>query len=92
MIDPKRKQFRDEDYNAADNYNPSSEDIGYDVGEKFDEAGLPNPYIEDEGAVDDPNDDRDGRGLPTSLAVSTNVEKPQEDGGSSDTDTNEAAK
>ena len=92
MINPKRKQFRDEDYNADDNYNPSSEDIGYDVGEKFDEAGLPNPYIEDEGAVDDPNDDRDGRGLPTSLAVSTNVEKPQEDGSSSDTDTNEAAK
>ena len=84
MIDPKRKQFRDEDYDADDNYNPSSEDIGYDVGEKFDEAGLPNPYIEDEGAVDDPNDDRDGRGLPTSLAVSTDVEKSKVNDGSSD--------
>lgn len=86
MIDPKRKQFRDEDYDADDNYNPSSEDIGYDVGEKFDEAGLPNPYIEDEGAVDDPNDDRDGRGLPTSLAVSTDVEKSKVNDGSSDAD------
>ena len=79
MIDQKRKGFRDEDYNADPNYNPTSDKIGYDVGEKFDEAGLPNPYIEDHDQVDKDNDDRDGRGLPANFAVSTEVVDNQEE-------------
>ena len=79
MIDQKRKGFRDEDYNADPNYNPTADKIGYDVGEKFDEAGLPNPYIEDHDQVDKDNDDRDGRGLPANFAVSTEVVDNQEE-------------
>ena len=79
MIDQKRKGFRDEDYNSDPNYNPTSDKIGYDVGEKFDEAGLPNPYIEDHDQVDKDNDDRDGRGLPANFAVSTEVVDNQEE-------------
>ena len=71
MIDQKRKAFRDEDYNDDPNYNPTSDKIGYDVGQKFDDAGLPNPYIEDHDQVDQDNDDRDGRGLPANFAVMT---------------------
>ena len=51
MIDQNRKAFRDEDYNDDPNYNPTSDKIGYDVGQKFDDAGLPNPYIEDHDQV-----------------------------------------
>lgn len=69
MIDPNRKAFRDEDFNS----NTKPKDIGYDVGRKFDEAGLPNPYIEDHDQVDMDNDDRDGRGIPTCMAVSDKV-------------------
>ena len=79
MIDQKRKGFRDEDYNSDPNYNPTADKIGYDVGEKFDEAGLPNPYIEDHDQVDKDNDDRDGRGLPANFAVSTEVVDNQEE-------------
>lgn len=79
MIDQKRKGFRDEDYNADPNYNPTADKIGYDVGQKFDEAGLPNPYIEDHDQVDKDNDDRDGRGLPANFAVSTEVVDNQEE-------------
>ena len=81
MIDQKRKGFRDEDYNADPNYNPTSDKIGYDVGQKFDDAGLPNPYIEDHDQADQDNDDRDGRGLPANFAVMTSetevVESPK---------------
>ena len=71
MIDPKRKAFRDEDFNSDPRANAKPESIGYDVGQKFDEAGLPNPYIEDHDQVDMDNDDRDGRGIPTSFAITT---------------------
>lgn len=71
MIDPKRKAFRDEDFNSDPRANAKPESIGYDVGQKFDEAGLPNPYIEDHDQVDMDNDDRDGRGIPASFAVTT---------------------
>lgn len=65
MIDQKRKAFRDADFNS----NTDPETIGYAVGQKFDEAGLPNPYIEDHDQIDQDNDDRDGRGLPANFAV-----------------------
>lgn len=65
MISKERKAFRSTEFNS----NTDPKTIGYAVGEQFDEAGLPNPYIEDAGVDDDPFDDRDGRGLPTSLAV-----------------------
>lgn len=71
MIDSKRKAFRDEDFNSDPRANAKPESIGYDVGQKFDEAGLPNPYIEDHDQVDMDNDDRDGRGIPTSFAITT---------------------
>ena len=65
MISKEVKAFRDEDFDS--NTDPKA--IEYHVGEKFDEAGLPNPYIEDHDQVDKDNDDRDGRGLPTNFAV-----------------------
>ena len=65
MISKEVKAFRDEDFNS----NTDPKTIEYHVGEKFDEAGLPNPYIEDHDQVDKDNDDRDGRGLPTNFAV-----------------------
>ena len=71
MIDQKRKEFRDEDFNSDPYSNAKPESIGYDVGQKFDDAGLPNPYIEDHDQVDQDNDDRDGRGLPANFAVMT---------------------
>lgn len=67
MIDQKRKAFRDADFNS----NTDPKTIGYAVGQRFDEAGLPNPYIEDHDQIDQDNDDRDGRGLPANFAVST---------------------
>lgn len=66
MIDQKRKAFRDADFNS----NTKPEDIKYYVGEKFDQAGLPDPYLEDHDQVDQDNDDRDGRGIPANFAVS----------------------
>lgn len=74
MISKEMKAFRDADFNS--NTNPKT--IGYNVGEKFDEAGLPNPYIEDQDEIDPINDPtnkgRDGRGLPTEFGVSTPAE------------------
>ncbi len=66
MIDRKRKAFRDADFDS----NTKPEDIKYYVGEKFDQAGLPDPYLEDHDQVDQDNDDRDGRGIPANFAVS----------------------
>ena len=85
MIDPKRKAFRDEDFNSDPRANAKSESIGYDVGQKFDEAGLPNPYIEDHDQVDMDNDDRDGRGIPTSFAVTTTDDTATADAADDDT-------
>lgn len=69
MISKQMKAFRDADFNS--NVNPK--DIDYEVGEKFDKAGLPNPYIEDQDEIDPVNDPtnkgRDGRGLPTEFGV-----------------------
>lgn len=60
------KSFLDEDFNSSsEHYGP----FGYSVGKKFDEAGLPNPYIEDNGQVDVDGDERDGRGLPANFAL-----------------------
>lgn len=78
-IDKKRKAMRDEDYDTRDdgtfNGDVDPKIIGYEVGEKFDKAGLPNPYIEDHDQIDKDNDDRDGRGLPTTFAVSNTPAK-----------------
>lgn len=65
MIDQKRKAFRDADFDS----NTKPEDIEYYVGEKFDQAGLPDPYLEDHDQVDQDNDDRDGRGIPANFAA-----------------------
>lgn len=74
MISKQEKAFRDADFNS----NTDPNQIGYKVGEKFDQAGLPNPYIEDQDEidpVDDPtNQGRDGRGLPTTFGLSTPAE------------------
>lgn len=70
MISKERKAFRDADFNS----NTDPKTIEYRVGQKFDDAGLPDTYMADPGVEDDPYDDRDGRGLPTpSLSVSTEV-------------------
>lgn len=71
MISKQEKAFRDADFNS--NTEPSK--IGYEVGQKFDDAGLPNPYIEDQDEIDPVNDPtnqgRDGRGLPTTFGVTS---------------------
>ncbi|MDO4271604.1 MAG: hypothetical protein Q4C83_01300 [Candidatus Saccharibacteria bacterium] len=64
-----KREFLSQKFDS--NTDPKS--IGYDVGQKFDEAGLPNPYIEDHDQIDKDDDDRDGRGLPANFAVSTAV-------------------
>lgn len=66
MISQSEKAFRKADFNS----NTDPKTIEYHVGEKFDQAGLPNPYIEDHDQVDQDNDDRDGRGLPADFAIS----------------------
>lgn len=81
MISKQEKAFRDADFNS----NTKPGDIDYKVGEQFDKAGLPNPYIEDQDEIDpvgDPtNQGRDGRGLPTEFGIvaetnTTTIAKP----------------
>lgn len=64
MISNKEKLFRKEDYNYGTEVDPTT--IGYEVGKKFDDNGLPDTY-NDQDPIDDNR--RDGRGLPANFAL-----------------------